>query len=320
VKLWLKIAVFFALVFGVGIGVVWQQIHAQRMVQDKTVWFEHGTSLQGMARTLQKDDVISSSILFRIWAKWRGESEQLKAGEYYFSGQLAMPDVLALLLEGKVVMHHVTVAEGLRTLDVLDVLAKQTHTDLNRWQQALDSLLGKQQEGYLLPETYTYSLPVRPKYLLKHMLDAQENILKGLGKAAAEKVRIMASIIEKETALKQERPWVAAVIRNRLKVQMPLQMDPTVIYGMWKRDGEFSGNIHRKDLHTDTPWNTYTRKGLPPTPICNPSVASLQAAMHPADVDYLYFVADGTGGHAFASTLAEHQRNVTAWVRLERQK
>ncbi|MDQ6973962.1 MAG: endolytic transglycosylase MltG, partial [Mariprofundaceae bacterium] len=168
------------------------------------------------------------------------------------------------------------------------------------------------------PETYTYRLPIQPKIILQSMLKGQTHILQSLPKEQREKIRIMASVIEKETALTQERPWVAAVIRNRLRFNMPLQMDPTVIYGIWKRDGVFSGNIHRKDLRTDTPWNSYTRKGLPPTPICNPSIASLHAAMHPADVNYLYFVANGTGGHAFAASLAEHQRNVRAWVRLER--
>jgi UPF0755 protein len=113
---------------------------------------------------------------------------------------------------------------------------------------------------------------------------------------------------------------VAAVIRNRLDKHMALQMDPTVIYGLWKEDGVFSGNLHKADMKRDTPWNTYTRKGLPPTPICNPGKASLLAAAHPAQVGYLYFVADGTGGHAFASDLKQHAENVRRWLKIERNR
>lgn len=150
------------------------------------------------------------------------------------------------------------------------------------------------------------------------MVQAQEKVLKEIKPESVQRLRIIASIIEKETSLDKERPLVSAAIHNRLDLGMRLQMDPTVIYGIWKRDGVFSGNIQRKDLKTDTPWNTYTRKGLPPTPICNPGAASLRAAANPADVSYVYFVADGSGGHAFASTLAEHQANVKKWVKLER--
>jgi len=316
VKMGLKISLALTLMLLLSLALTWQKIHEKHMVHSQIIQIKHGSSLQAITKLLHQHGIISSPTLFRLWVKWQGKASSLKAGEFRFSGNMAMPDVLQQLLEGKAVMHSVTIAEGLRTVDILNILAKQTHVDVQHWQQALDALLGKQQEGYLLPETYHYSLPVRPKALLKTMLDAQSKILSGLDEKTAQKVRIMASIIEKETALNRERPWVAAVIRNRLHLHMPLQMDPTVIYGIWKRDGVFSGNIHRHDLH----WNSYTRKGLPPTPICNPGAASLKAAMHPADVNYLYFVADGTGGHAFASTLSQHQRNVAAWIRLERQR
>ena len=317
---WLKALLIMGAIFGPGVWLVWQEVQKKHDIQGQTIIVPKGASLHHVSELLENTHVITSAGLFRLWAKHQGQASKMKAGEFYFSGKMNMPDVLELLVKGKVAEHRVTIPEGLRTVNVLQILAKQTHISFQQWQTSLDQFLPrKQQEGYLLPETYTYRLPVQPNIILQSMLKAQENILKNLPKKEREKVRIMASVIEKETALNQERAWVAAVIRNRLRLNMPLQMDPTVIYGIWKRDGVFSGNIHRKDLHTDTPWNSYTRKGLPPTPICNPSEASLRAAMHPAaDVDYLYFVANGTGGHAFAATLAEHQRNVRAWVKLER--
>jgi len=318
---WLKALLIMVALFGPGVWLVWQEVQKKHEVQGQTIMVAKGTSFHHVSELLEKNHIISSAGLFRLWAKYQGQASKMKAGEFYFAGTMNMPDVLEQLVQGKVVEHRVTIPEGLRTVAVLQILAKQTHIPFQQWQTSLDQLLPrKQQEGYLLPETYSYRLPVQPKLILQSMLKAQSNILHDLPKEEREKVRIMASVVEKETALNDERPWVAAVIRNRLRLNMPLQMDPTVIYGIWKRDGVFSGNIHRKDLHTDTPWNSYTRKGLPPTPICNPSTASLRAAMHPADVNYLYFVANGTGGHAFAATLAEHQRNVRAWVRLERKQ
>jgi len=171
-----------------------------------------------------------------------------------------------------------------------------------------------------------YTQPVNPHAILKQMYDARAKVEADIASTMHWNDpqiitnRIMASIVEKETALPKERVWVAAAIHNRLNKNMPLQMDPTVIYGIYRTQGSFSGNIRRKDLKADTPWNTYTRKGLPKTPICNPSAESLRAAASPADVDYLYFVADGTGGHAFASTLAEHNANVRQWLKIERKR
>ena len=158
--------------------------------------------------------------------------------------------------------------------------------------------------------------------MLKSMAEAQQHILAGLSSdtAVQNELRIMASIIEKETMIARERPLVAAVIRNRLQKGMPLQMDPTVIYGIWKTTGSFSGNIRKKDLSTDTPWSTYTRKGLPPTPICNPGKDSLRAAAAPADGPFLYFVAGGSGGHQFAVLPAGRHASVVRWVRMEKQR
>ncbi|HKI62771.1 MAG TPA: endolytic transglycosylase MltG [Mariprofundaceae bacterium] len=281
-----------------------------------------GASLVRISELLAGHDIISSPRVFRLYARLRGLAGQLRSGYYRFEDRADMQQVLDRLVRGDVMPFQVTIPEGLRTDEVLLLLSEKTGLPLNVWQDSLHLLLPDDAEGRLLPETYQYTKPLDAKLLLGSMLAAQTALLNQLADTVDEqqKLRIMASIIEKETSLADERPIVAAVIRNRLQKHMPLQMDPTVIYGIWKTRQSFSGNIHKQDLKQDTPWNTYTRRGLPPTPIGNPGAAALRAAAHPADVDYLYFVANGRGGHVFASTLAEHQANVRAWVRIERQQ
>jgi len=282
-----------------------------------------GTPTQTIARQLEEKGVIRSALMLRILARLRGEALDLQSGEYRFAGAANLSAVLERLRRGDVVLHRLTVPEGLRSDEVLMLLAKQTDTLVDLWTQAYQRILnGREGEGLLLPETYTYRKPLDVRQVLIDMLRAQTGVLRLLldDVLHARELRIIASIVEKETAIDAERPLIAAVIRNRLQRGMALQMDPTVIYGLWREDAAFSGNIRKRDLKRDTAWNTYTRKGLPPTPICNPGKASLRAAAHPADVDYLYFVADGSGGHAFAVTLEEHNRNVRHWMQVERSR
>ena len=281
-----------------------------------------GASSIRIAALLEEQGVIGSSLAFRLLVRLEGAAGALKSGWYRFAEPADMRDILDRLHRGDVIHFLVTVPEGLRTDEILLLLARKTQTQVNKWQHTLDRLVVGEQEGLLLPDTYEYTKPVEPGYVLSAMLRAQKQLLEELAEDAEERdrLRIIASIIEKETAVDEERPLVSAVIRNRLKKGMPLQMDPTVIYGIWRTTGSFSGNIRRRDLAADTLWNSYTRRGLPPTPIGNPGTASLRAAAAPADVGYLYFVADGSGGHAFASSLAEHQANVERWVRIERER
>lgn len=281
-----------------------------------------GASTPKIADSLMQHHVITSPLAFRLYARITGRSAKLRSGYYRFEGAASIQDILVRLVQGDVIQFQVSIPEGLRNDEILDLLAGKTGLPRQSWQNALMTLLPDQAEGRLLPETYRYTRPVDPQVLLKSMLRAQQSILNKLSgdKERQQRLRIMASIIEKETALAEERPLVAAVIVNRLRKHMPLQMDPTVIYGLWKTDGAFSGNIHRKDLKADNPWNTYTRRGLPPTPIGNPGAASIRAAAYPAEVDYLYFVADGRGGHAFAATFEEHQANVRKWMSIERRQ
>jgi len=312
----LLVGITFAFAFAA--AEVWLPVQPQGVVE---VHIPTGVSGRGIGRRLQQAGVIRSALAFRILSSMKGTSASLQSGYYRFDAAANLWQVLERMQNGDAMFYRVTVPEGLRTDEVLKLLAKETGTDISAWNHALHKLLGDvATEGRLLPETYTYRKPARPTAILRRMIQGQESVIKQASSdwLDADSLRIVASIVEKETALPSEQAWVAAVIRNRLEKHMALQMDPTVIYGLWKEDGVFSGNLHKADMQRDTPWNTYTRKGLPPTPICNPGKASILAAAHPADVGYLYFVANGTGGHAFASTLTEHEKNVRHWLKLER--
>ncbi|MDX8409316.1 MAG: endolytic transglycosylase MltG [Mariprofundales bacterium] len=300
-------------------GTMWsyyilKQPHAVAAV---TVVIPPGTSTRHSIVLLANHRVITHPTLLRIYARWHNAPVQ--SGWYHFSGEITSIEALMQLAKGEVMQFSFTIAEGLRSEEIWHHLANQTGLSFVRWQQAGKDL--SITEGTLLPNTWRYTKPIQPQKLLLRMQQAQTEILTSLDadKRQWPRLRTIASIIEKETALDAERPIISAVIANRLRRHMPLQMDPTVIYGIYRRDGHFSGDITRRDLHTDTPWNTYRHQGLPPSPICHPGTASLQAAAQPAFSDALYFVANGHGGHRFATTIAEHQRNVAQWLRGKRQ-
>ena len=321
----LSIAVLLVVLLSVTGGVLWfhtQTGEAHGPQQAVEIMIPKGANSTKITHMLAQHGVIVSELAFRLKLRMDGNGGRLRSGLYRFEQAATMAQVIARLARGDVMQFKVTVPEGLRTDEVLHLLAEKTGTHEKDWQAAIKKLFPVDAEGRLLPETYQYTKPVRMQQMLKSMADAQQKILSELSEYAPvqNKLRIMASIIEKETMIAKERPFVAAVIRNRLQKGMALQMDPTVIYGIWRTKGQFSGNIHKKDLRTDTPWSTYTRKGLPPTPICNPGAASLRAAAAPANVPFLYFVADGSGGHQFAATLADHQANVARWVEMDRKR
>ena len=321
----LSIVVLLVVLLSVTGGVLWfhtQTGEAHGPQKAVEIMIPKGANSTKITHMLAQHDVIVSELAFRLKLRMDGNGGRLRSGLYRFEQAATMAQVIARLARGDVMQFKVTVPEGLRTDEVLHLLAEKTGTHEKDWQTAIKKLFPVDAEGRLLPETYQYTKPVRMQQMLKSMADAQQKILAELSEYAPvqNKYRIMASIIEKETMIAKERPFVAAVIRNRLQKGMALQMDPTVIYGIWRTKGQFSGNIHKKDLRTDTPWSTYTRKGLPPTPICNPGAASLRAAAAPANVPFLYFVADGSGGHQFAATLADHQANVARWVEMDRRR
>ncbi|OZA90723.1 MAG: hypothetical protein B7X76_03440 [Azorhizobium sp. 39-67-5] len=242
--------------------------------------------------------------------------EQLQAGEYRFPPGVSLARVLDDMVEGKVIVHQVTIPEGLTSQQVLDRL------------NANELLTGNPrlpQEGTLLPETYRITRGMRRDEILTRMTTEQQKVVRELWEKrdpsiplkSPQEMIILASIVEDETAKADERPRVAAVFINRLNRKMKLQSDPTIIYGIVGGKGSLGRAITRADISTPTPYNTYTIDGLPPGPIGNPGKDALAAVANPAKTKELYFVADGTGGHAFAETLEQHNRNVAKWREIE---
>lgn len=268
-----------------------------------------GASLAGIATRLQTAGVIARPWLFRLGAVLSGDAGHLQAGEYAFDPRASMRVVLEQIAAGRVLQHVLTIPEGLSIIEVYQRLA------------AAPALAGDlpppPPEGSILPETYLFSRGESRTALIGRMQKAQSNLLAELWRSRSDmlplqnpaQVVILASIVEKETGIEAERPLIAGVFYNRLSLGMALQSDPTVVYA---RDKGLPNPqpISRNDLAIDSPYNTYKVPGLPPAPIANPGRAALQAVLHPARTDALYFAADGEGGHAFAKSLAEHNKNV----------
>jgi UPF0755 protein len=284
----------------------------------KVVVIPSGAGLDLISNTLVSNGIVQNPTVLVLGAKISGDARSLRAGEYRFPEGVSPRDVVAILKSGRTVVRRLTFAEGLTVHQVMKKL------------MASDGLAGDvthlPEEGSLLPETYHFSYGDERADLLARMTDGMSDLLaklwpsrdKGLPYATVQEAMVLASIIERETAVGDERGIVAGVFINRLRLGMRLQSDPTVAYGI--APGGLGRPLTRADLASVNSYNTYVIKGLPPAPICNPGAASIKAALNPVKTDYLYFVADGTGGHAFARTLSEHNRNVAKWRRSRRGK
>lgn len=306
-----------------GGGVLWGNSVFQKpgpLEQETVVVIQRGAGLQTIAADLERAGVIRYPLLFVAKARWSGAHRQLKAGEYAFSPKLSPASVLEKIRRGDVVVHRITVPEGLTSHQVAALIAAAP---------ALKGALGAiPAEGSLLPETYDYRYGDTRQWLVARMQKARDDLLdalwqerdEGLPIADPAAAVILASIVEKETSDAAERPRVAAVFINRMRLGMRLQSDPTVLYALTGGKGPLGRRLTRSDLAIASPYNTYTADGLPPGPIANPGAASLAAVLQPARTQELYFVADGKGGHAFAKTLSEHNRNVARWRRLMRKR
>ena len=283
-----------------------------------TVLIPRGASLKRVADTLQSAGAISNATLFRRWVQITGSDDVLKAGEYAIAPGASMAQILDQMRRGEVVLRRLTVAEGLTSAQATALVAAA---------EGLGGMVEPPPEGVLLPETYYYTYGDTRAGLVRRMEVARAEFVDavwpdraaGLPFRSVDEAIILASVVEKETAVPSERARIAAVFINRLKRNMPLQSDPTVIYGITAGDA-LGRPIRQSELDRATPYNTYVNRGLPPTPIANPGRESILAVLHPAETQDLYFVADGTGGHAFAASLAEHNRNVAKWRRLQREK
>jgi UPF0755 protein len=275
-----------------------------------------GGGVRGVAHDLEQARVVRSGAVFVFAAEVSGAGHELKAGEYAFAPRESLAQVLDAIRRGLIVRHFVTIPEGLSSTQVADILAADP---------VLSGPTPLPPEGSILPETYQVRRGESRAAVEARMQQARDELLAKLWPARTpglpyrdpEEAVILASVVEKETAVPAERPKVAAVFVNRLRQGMRLGSDPTVIYGL-THGRPLGHGLTVTELASDTPWNTYRVDGLPPTPIGNPGKASIEAALTPARTDDLYFVADGTGGHAFSATLEEHQRNVARWREIEK--
>ena len=287
------------------------------LAADRIVNIAHGSGIRDIADTLTREGVIDQPWVFIGGVLVLKAREDLKAGEYQFKAHASVRDAVATIVEGRVVMHQFTVPEGLTSEQIVGRLLDD------------DVLTGNireiPREGSLLPDTYNFARGLTREQMIQHMQQAQQRMLKeiwdhrspDLPIKTPEQLVILASLVEKETGKPEERTRVAAVFVNRLKQHMRLQSDPTIIYGLVGGRGTLGRPILKSEIDQPTPYNTYQIDGLPPGPIANPGRASLEAAANPARTRELYFVADGTGGHAFAETYEQHQKNVARLRQME---
>ncbi|HEY5577268.1 MAG TPA: endolytic transglycosylase MltG [Deferrimonas sp.] len=296
----------------------------------KLVLVPKGSRLPEVMATLRKDEVLPHPLAFRALVLLTFSGRRIHYGEYAFPYPPSAFDLWRRLISADVIKYGVTVPPGANLYDVAKILEREKLATAEAFLAAATSpavlrrlgIPGESAEGYLFPDGYVFIKPVTPEEILEFMVrqfrrkippDAEMRAREeGL---SLQQVVTIASIIEKETGVDAEKPIVSAVIRRRLALGMPLQMDPTVIYGV-KR---FDGTVTRKDLRTAGPYNSYLNRGLPPGPIANPGLASLVAALNPSKTDYLFFVSKNDGSHAFSRTLPEHNRAVEQYRRAVRE-
>lgn len=312
---------FLCLIAG-GVAVLWAKSEFEKpgpLAEEATVLLPRGVGTRDIARTLEQNGVIRDRRLFEGGSRALGLARRFQAGEYRFPAGGSMHEVALRIVAGRTVKRYLTVPEGLRSYEVVALIA------------TADGLSGDiahvPANGSLLPETYQYAHGDTRSAMLERMQEAMRTALAEAWRQrqtdtpllAPREAVILASIIEKETGLASERPHIAGVFVNRLRRGMPLQSDPTVAFAL-SPDAPLGRALTRADLKFDSPFNTYTNKTLPPAPIANPGKAALTAALQPLATKDLYFVADGTGGHAFARTYDEHRANVRKWRQVQKRQ
>ncbi|KPK31192.1 MAG: hypothetical protein AMK69_01135 [Nitrospira bacterium SG8_3] len=288
--------------------------------KNQLVIVKEGLSLKEVAGELDRKKIITSKALFEFWAELLGYSRKIKAGEYEMGSHMAPKRILEKLIKGEVITYPVTVPEGFTVTQISQLLHEGGLIDKEKFLSLINDpallehygISAPSLEGYLYPETYHFARGISARSTIDAMVDRFWQAVRPLKERTDEvgmnlpEVITLASIVEKETGLAEERPTIASVFLNRLKRGMRLESDPTVIYGI----KDFDGNLTRKDLNRATPYNTYIIRGLPPGPIANPGLEAIRAVLYPAKTDYLYFVSRNDGSHHFSKTLSEHNKAV----------
>jgi UPF0755 protein len=286
------------------------------LAANKVFIVEQGLSASEIGTALERNGIVSNGRIFALMSQVTGQRRSLKAGEYDFPQGASMQQVMALIASGKAITYKISIPEGFTSeMAVGRVNANEILTG---------PPAAVPPEGSIMPDTYVFRRGMTRQKLVQDMQAAQTKLLDELWAKrmpvpvieTKEQAVTLASIVEKETAVAEERPVIASVFINRLKKGMRLQSDPTIIYGIVGGKGRLDRALTRTDIQTATPYNTYRINGLPPGPIANPGRAALEAVLNPQPTDYIYFVADGSGGHAFAVTLEEHNRNVRQWRKI----
>ena len=283
------------------------------LAEDKVYMIAPGQSVTGIGDALEQNGIIFNGRIFALMAELTGQRTRLKAGEYAFAKDASMSDVMALLASGKAVTYKISIPEGFTSQMAVD--------RVNANEVLTGDAAAVPPEGSILPDTYVFRRGMTRQKLVQDMQTAETKLIDELWDkrqpvpviTTKDQAVTLASIVEKETAVPEERPLIASVFINRLAKGMRLQSDPTIIYGIAGGKGRLDRPLSKADIEAATPYNTYRINGLPPGPIANPGRAALEAVLNPQPTDKLYFVADGSGGHAFAATLEEHNRNVKKW-------
>ncbi len=290
------------------------------LAEDKVLVLEKGQGLRSIATKLKSEGIIENELSFIFGVRLKEQQKRLKAGEFLFPAGLSPEEAMQVIVSGKSISYAITIPEGLQSREIIALVVAE--------EKLVGDVTHSLPQGSVLPETYHFTRGDTRDQVISRMKSGMDTALAEVLKKFKpndlirnkNELLTLASIVEKETGKAEERPHVAGVFLNRLKRKMRLQSDPTVIYGMTKGEADLGRAIRRSDLKNENPYNTYVIAGLPPGPICNPGLASIQAVLNPMKTDDLYFVADGTGGHVFAKTLAEHNRNVRAWRKIERSR
>ncbi|MBL4711627.1 MAG: endolytic transglycosylase MltG [Gammaproteobacteria bacterium] len=327
----IAVAVFILLITFYFSVKIYNEMHkAFSLTETQNIVFSRGSNIRTLARQLIEKDLLDDKTYFLLWGKLQRQTTRLQAGEYQLTPGLSLAGLLDNMVAGEVIQYNLSLIEGFTFRQILKTIQKSPVLTIELKGLSDNAIMkrlgheGEHPEGRFYPDTYYISRGETDIDLLTRAYDAMQIVLadewsqraEGLPYKTPYEALVMASIVEKESAIAEERPLIAGLFVNRLRINMRLQTDPTVIYGIKNYDG----NIRFRDLRKDTPYNTYTRSGLPPTPIALPGREAIHATLHPDNTKYLYFVAysDGSGRHVFSTNLKDHEKAVDEYQRKKR--